>query len=310
MTSILLYSLLYAVLIVFVTYVIFKFSLTVIRTFDLISDSHSLYMLNEKIESQENNTILFLVDDIDNIPSFKRYIYYFLGINYFTLDDTDNIGILIKEAQKNNKGLDIFIQSYGGCAISSDYLISKISVFRKISKKPVRTFVPNFAKSAGTMLALSSNKLYINHFSFLGPVDPVITTEEEEDENDENNESNNDDKNKKRGCVDNSISVESFFESISRENIVEHCDIYSVASIKDSLKLYRECQRLFREFPIVKRSSNAKKTTDTFCNGELPHHHCFTFMELDKLGIKYELITEDHNNLFNAFIKIKMSKYY
>ncbi|MEH6698921.1 MAG: hypothetical protein V7672_09485 [Brevundimonas sp.] len=51
-----------------------------------------------------------------------------------------------------------------------------VSVFRKHYKEVVY-IVPNYAYSAGTVLALSGDEIYMNYYSVVGPIDPQFQTE-------------------------------------------------------------------------------------------------------------------------------------
>jgi len=51
-----------------------------------------------------------------------------------------------------------------------------VSVFRRHYKRVV-FIIPNYAYSAGTVLALSGDEIYMNYYSILGPIDPQFPTE-------------------------------------------------------------------------------------------------------------------------------------
>ena len=66
--------------------------------------------------------------------------------------------------------LDIILHSPGGSPVAAEaivrYLRSRFS--------NIRVIVPNFAKSAATMIACSANTIVMGKHSFLGPTDPQI----------------------------------------------------------------------------------------------------------------------------------------
>ena len=66
--------------------------------------------------------------------------------------------------------LDVILHSPGGSPEAAEaivrYLRSRFS--------NIRVIVPNFAKSAATMIACSANKIVMGKHSFLGPTDPQI----------------------------------------------------------------------------------------------------------------------------------------
>jgi len=51
-----------------------------------------------------------------------------------------------------------------------------VSVFRQHYKE-VEYIIPNYAYSAGTVLALSGDEIHMNYYSVLGPIDPQFQTE-------------------------------------------------------------------------------------------------------------------------------------
>lgn len=66
--------------------------------------------------------------------------------------------------------LDIIIYSDGGDIFSSDVILNCLMNHRG----RVRTFVPYYACSAASLIALSGHELYMNHSSFLTPFDAQI----------------------------------------------------------------------------------------------------------------------------------------
>jgi len=65
---------------------------------------------------------------------------------------------------------DLILHTPGGVIFYTQMLAKII----KESKNPVRCFVPYYAMSGGTMLALSCKEIYMGDFACLGPVDPQI----------------------------------------------------------------------------------------------------------------------------------------
>jgi hypothetical protein len=65
---------------------------------------------------------------------------------------------------------DFLINSPGGFAEVTEAIVCMI----RAKFQNIRFVVPNMAKSAGTLLALSANELLMDHRSELGPVDPQV----------------------------------------------------------------------------------------------------------------------------------------
>ncbi len=87
------------------------------------------------------------------------------GIN---LDWSDKEGFL--EAIQDIEGdfIDIFLHSPGGLAEAADSIVDIV----RGKFKHIRFIVPNIAKSAATMLALSGDEIIMDIASELGPIDP------------------------------------------------------------------------------------------------------------------------------------------
>jgi len=77
--------------------------------------------------------------------------------------------------QKNSKNkLTVFVETPGGFVETVERIVS---VFRK-HYDTVEYVIPNFAYSAGTILVLSGDELYMDYYSVLGPIDPQIGMDE------------------------------------------------------------------------------------------------------------------------------------
>lgn len=75
----------------------------------------------------------------------------------------------IQEAKKGKPGLVVLLETTGGYI----EIVERIySVFRKYYPNDVRFIIPNYAYSAGTVLVLSGDEIYMDYYSILGPIDP------------------------------------------------------------------------------------------------------------------------------------------
>lgn len=69
------------------------------------------------------------------------------------------------------KGLDLILHTPGGEVNATEALVTYL---RAMFGKDVRTFVPQLAMSAGTMIALSSREIWMGKHSSIGPIDPQV----------------------------------------------------------------------------------------------------------------------------------------
>lgn len=86
------------------------------------------------------------------------------------ITDQDIHGLMEVTADLRGPDLDVILHSPGGSPAAAEAIVRYLrSRFTNI-----RVIVPNFAKSAATMIACSANKIVMGKHSFLGPTNPQI----------------------------------------------------------------------------------------------------------------------------------------
>ena len=85
-----------------------------------------------------------------------------------TWDDKTCFADIVEGLDK--KGVDVIIHSPGGSAEATESLVCML----REHFDHIRFIVPNMAKSAATMLALSGDEILMDDRSELGPIDPQI----------------------------------------------------------------------------------------------------------------------------------------
>lgn len=82
----------------------------------------------------------------------------------------DEFRVAIEDVKQNSKEnhLIVLLETNGGLMETVERLVA---VMRTHYKK-VSFVIPNFAFSAGTVLALSGDRIYMDYYSVLGPIDP------------------------------------------------------------------------------------------------------------------------------------------
>jgi len=132
---------------------------------------NNIYLLKDKLKN--NNCII-----IYNTPNYTYLnklsvliIEYILNEYLFDSNDYTNI---IKKI-KNNHNINIILETNGGDISSNDILVN----FIQDSKININGYVFKKSQSAGTILALISNKLYIKSEAILSPTDPQISIDGE-----------------------------------------------------------------------------------------------------------------------------------
>ena len=130
---------------------------------------HKLYLLRTNLK--ENNCIIIndnnnsnnIINKLNNI--FMRYFYKDL---IFDINDSINI------ISNLHPQINIILETYGGHIDSNDQIINHIITHNL----KLNIYVFKYAQSAGTVLALCANKLYITKNAFFGPTDPQITIDD------------------------------------------------------------------------------------------------------------------------------------
>ncbi|WP_245813542.1 SDH family Clp fold serine proteinase [Roseovarius marisflavi] len=99
----------------------------------------------------------------------KRSLFGFSMSSQIGLEDAQSIISAIK-ATPDDTPIDIVLHTPGGLVIAS------MQIARAIEAHPakVTVFVPIYAMSGGTLMALAADEIVMGEFSMLGPIDPQI----------------------------------------------------------------------------------------------------------------------------------------
>lgn len=131
------------------------------RTADLTSQSPK-YWAKEK----DRYLRQLLIHDVEALTGRPLIVYYSELDQEIGHSDPDDIAEVIQAVP--GRSVDLFIQTPGG---SVDACEKIISVLQK-RFDDYRVIVPSWAKSAGTVIALSSSEIILGINSELGPIDP------------------------------------------------------------------------------------------------------------------------------------------
>jgi hypothetical protein len=81
----------------------------------------------------------------------------------------------IEDIREKKERLLVILETNGGSIETTERIAD---VFRKHYPLEVSFLVPNFAMSAGTVLVMSGDNIYMDYYSILGPIDPQIRNKE------------------------------------------------------------------------------------------------------------------------------------
>lgn len=89
------------------------------------------------------------------------------------LDRSDALGFVdLLHNVPHGEPLDLLLHTPGGDVDATEKLISMLRA--KVGDATLRVIVPDFAKSAGTLIALGADSIVMSDCSELGPIDPQI----------------------------------------------------------------------------------------------------------------------------------------
>jgi len=99
----------------------------------------------------------------------KRSLFGFSVARHIDMEDAQTIIAAIK-ATPENKPIDLVVHTPGGLVLAA------MQIARAVEAHPakVRVFVPVFAMSGGTLIALAADEIILGEFSVLGPIDPQL----------------------------------------------------------------------------------------------------------------------------------------
>ena len=129
-------------------------------------------MKNNNVKNQ--NSILELSESFlsrynDELALEMKGDCIFIKSGIYTGLDTKLKYLIQKLSQKHNH-LIVMLETNGGSINVAERLVN----IMRAKYQRVSFVIPNFAFSAGTVLAMSGDNIYMDYFSVLGPIDPQI----------------------------------------------------------------------------------------------------------------------------------------
>jgi ClpP class serine protease len=117
-----------------------------------------------KIERQRNSRLILLV--------YRQEMMSILGFPLFRYIDVNDSEEVLRALRLTDPAvpLDIVLHTPGGLALAS------LQIARAIHRHPgkVTVFVPHYAMSGGTLIAIAANEIIMSEDAVLGPVDPQL----------------------------------------------------------------------------------------------------------------------------------------
>lgn len=121
----------------------------------------------------ENSVIQNIKNDLKK--KFSELEKHFEGdfLNFYgqIYDGNENFILkLIENIPDKKEKLFVLLTTSGGSAIAVERYVN---IFRA-NYKEVNFIIPDYAYSAGTIMAMSGDKIFMDYFSVLGPIDPQV----------------------------------------------------------------------------------------------------------------------------------------
>jgi ClpP class serine protease len=117
-----------------------------------------------RIERQRNSRLILLV--------YRQEMMSILGFPLFRYIDVNDSEEVLRALRLTDPAvpLDIVLHTPGGLALAS------LQIARAIHRHPgkVTVFVPHYAMSGGTLIAIAANEIIMSEDAVLGPVDPQL----------------------------------------------------------------------------------------------------------------------------------------
>lgn len=103
----------------------------------------------------------------------KRTLICYIGGRDTSIDRDDTVGFVdLLNRVEPGSDLDLMLHTTGGDVDAAEKLIYMVR--QKMGEATLRVVVPDFAKSAGTLIALGADYIIMSDSSELGPIDPQV----------------------------------------------------------------------------------------------------------------------------------------
>jgi len=260
------------VIILYTSYIILSIALS-IALISLLFVVFELYKL-KKLDLNLKKYNLILICDCEDYSSKLYRVIRFFNFNIFDMNDD----IIIINHLINNSSTDILLDTNGGYISSNDRLVN----FILNSDLRIKIYVMRKAYSAGTILALSAEHLYMDKNACLGTTDPQIT------------------------ILKDTISIKSLMNLCEEKDKNTISDIYLIQyyeykrSHEENIKLITKL--LNKKFNPKISKKDQLTLIDKFTSGNMSHHIPISYNYL----IKYIKI----NNNMPIYIKNIYVMYY
>lgn len=238
-----------------------------------------MYEITE-LEKTYNAAIAFLIDD--EIYNRIRGNIIDRNIQYIkSMEHADTIQNYIFYNRSIGKNIKLILHTHGGSIMANDAIINTILSVQNIN---IEVYVPRYAYSSGSLIALASNNIIMYPESYLAPCDPQMTF----------NISGND------KTYPSSVLLNIFSEEHKHKKF---SDVVYLEGL--TAKLYHSnniatLEKIFHSKNLSKKYCS--QLINFFGSGEYPHSKPINGHYLQKTGLPIDFnFPEDIEKLFNSY---------
>lgn len=120
--------------------------------------------LLEQLERQRNSRVIVLIHRQETLS-----LLGFPLMRYITIEDSEALLRAIQMTDPNVP-IDLVLHTPGGLVLAAEQIAYALQKHRA----PVTVFVPHYAMSGGTLIALAADEIVMDENAVLGPVDPQL----------------------------------------------------------------------------------------------------------------------------------------
>jgi hypothetical protein len=238
-----------------------------------------LHVLIALYEAKMKTSVIILSDREDNKKHWNflqsRHV---LNIEYFQ-EFMDWYG-----KNPRTKTLDIIINTTGGSILSSDIIVNCLLNHAGI----INVYIPRCATSAGALISLCGNSIFMNHYSIMGPTDPII------------------------GFQNDDYSYSELKELIKIKGEEDISEEFLLGEI-NGRKLYKDNLDLMKQIIDKKHGyvKNKNELVQEFGCGEYEHNKIFNVNFLKSIGLRIKLgIPSQVEDIFSCASSLQNSFIY
>ena len=220
--------------------------------------------LMRKIEEKRGSRVIALIHRQESMS-----ILGFPIARYIDIQDSEQVLRAIKLTD-DNIPIDLILHTPGGLVLASEQIAHALAK----RKGKVTIFVPHYAMSGGTMIALASDEIIMDENAVLGPVDPQIGKYP-------------------------AVSILKVLEDKPAKDIDDETMILAdvsrkaIAQVKHTIENIACCQY---------DEQKAKELAETFASGRWTHDYPINFEEAKELGLRVsDKVPEEVYQLMNLY---------